>query len=146
MTAILGGLGAAVMWATVTLTSSRASRQIGAWSVVGWMMLIGLVLVAPLAVAEGVPAHLDRGAAVLLVIGAVGNIAGLLFAYSAFRIGKVGIIAPITAAEGAVAAVIAVAAGETIGRGEGAMLVVIAIGIALAGATGIEAAGLGMRR
>jgi drug/metabolite transporter (DMT)-like permease len=51
------------------------------------------------------------------------------------RIGKVGLVAPIVSTEGAIAALIAVLAGEQLAGGVGATLVVIAIGIVLA-ATG----------
>ena len=41
MTAILGGVGAAFCWAGATLCSSRSSREIGASSVLAWVMLVG---------------------------------------------------------------------------------------------------------
>ena len=59
MFAILGGLGAALMWGTATLCTSRTSRQIGAGSVLAWVMLTGLVIVLPLALADGIPSTLD---------------------------------------------------------------------------------------
>ena len=46
--------------------------------------------------------------------------------------GSVGIIAPIISTEGAVAAILAVLAGEVLGAGSAAVLAVIALGIALA--------------
>ena len=60
------------------------------------------------------------------------NVAGLLFVYSGLRIGKVGVVAPISSSEGAVAAVIAVVAGERLGAGTGVALAVIAVGVMLA--------------
>ena len=47
-------------------------------------------------------------------------------------IGKVSVVAPIVATEGALAAVIAVALGDTIGLTAGLMLIVIAVGVVLA--------------
>ena len=44
MIAILGGLGAASLWAMANLSSSRSSRMIGASSTVAWMMLVGLAV------------------------------------------------------------------------------------------------------
>jgi drug/metabolite transporter (DMT)-like permease len=134
MIPILGGLGAAVMWATTTLCSSRASRLIGPGSVLAWVMLIGLLVVGPAAAMKGAPGTLDASTAVLLLVAGLGNVVGLLLEYAALRVGKVAIVAPILSTEGAAAAVIAVAAGERIRPGEGAVLVVIAAGVVLAGA------------
>src|SRR5207249_8221422 len=68
-----------------------------------------------------------------LVLSGSGNVAGLLCAYAALRLGKVGIVAPIVSSEGAIAAVLAVVAGEGISPGAGATLDVIACGILLSG-------------
>jgi drug/metabolite transporter (DMT)-like permease len=133
MTAILGGLGAAVAWASTTLCSSRSSRMVGAASVVAWTALVGLAITIPLLVAAGDP-HLGSHEIVLLAIGGVGNIAGLLLSYSALREGKVGLVAPIVSAEGAVAAAIALAGGDTIQTGTLIALAVVTLGVVLAGA------------
>src|ERR671911_451850 len=61
MIAILGGFGAAVIFATATLCSSRSSRMIGASSVLAWVMIIGSLIIVPAVIAEGRPAGLDRG-------------------------------------------------------------------------------------
>ena len=53
---------------------------------------------------------------------AIGNTTGLLLVYSSLRLGKVGVVAPITSAQGAAAAVIAVIAGEQIATGAGIAL------------------------
>ena len=50
-----------------------------------------------------------------LVVAGGGNVVGLLLVYGALRVGKVSIVAPIISTEGAIAAVLAVAAGEAIG-------------------------------
>ena len=50
----------------------------------------------------------------LIVVTAIGNTTGLLLVYSSLRFGKVGVVAPITSAQGAAAAIIAVAAGELV--------------------------------
>jgi drug/metabolite transporter (DMT)-like permease len=135
MIAILGGLGAAAVFASATLCSSRSTRMIGAGPVLGWVMLIGMLIVLPWAAAEGVPEGVDGRSAGWLVVAGVGNVAGLFLAYSALRIGKVGLVAPIVSTEGAIAAVIAAAAGERIAGGVGLTLGVIAAGILLATAT-----------
>ncbi len=133
--AILGGLGAAIAWAITTLTAARASPLIGPPATLAWVMLTGLVVVGPVALREGTPDALDGGALTWLVLAGVGNVAGLLLVYSALRLGKVGVVAPISSSEGAVAAVIAVVAGEHLGIGTGIALAVIALGIVLVART-----------
>jgi uncharacterized membrane protein len=132
MIAVLGGLGAAVAWACTMLTASRASPLIGSWSTLAWVMLTGLLVVGPVALVEGRPESLDSGALTWLVIAGLGNITGLLLVYTGLRIGKVGVIAPISSSEGAVAAVIAVAAGETLGVWTAVGLLIVAVGVVLA--------------
>lgn len=143
MLAILGGFCAAGFWTVTTLCSSRASRLIGPVSVLAWVMIVGLVVTAPVAAIEGVPKNLDRTIVVWLLIAGVCNVGGLLLVYEALRIGKVGLSSPIISTEGAVAAVIAVGAGEALGLPRGIALAVIVIGIAAvaAGSRGEEAPG-----
>lgn len=132
MIAILGGLGAAAGWAVAMLAASRSTRMLGAPSVLAWVLLTGFCIVVPWAALEGVPDGLDRSSATWLVLAGAGNVVGLLLSYSAMRIGKVALIAPIVSTEGAIAAVIAVLAGEHVAEGAGVALVAIAIGVALA--------------
>jgi drug/metabolite transporter (DMT)-like permease len=133
--AILGGLGAAVAWAVTLLCTSRATRMIGSASVLAWVMLTGFCIVVPWAAIEGIPGELDRGSAAWLLLAGIGNIVGLFLVYTALREGKVGIVGPIVSTEGAIAAVLAVLAGENLAVGSAAMLLLIAAGIALAATT-----------
>ncbi|HEY7732572.1 MAG TPA: DMT family transporter [Gaiellaceae bacterium] len=132
MTAVLGGLAAACVWAVTLLCSTRATRLIGPYSVVAWVMLVGLVVTLPAAVAAGLP-DLDGRSIALLLVAGCGNVLGLLLVYSALRTGKVGIVGPIVSTEGAIAAVLAVVAGESVAAGTGATLALIVLGIVLAG-------------
>ena len=134
--AILGGLGAAAAWAVSTVCSSRSSRIIDPASVVGWVMLTGFVVAVPLALARGVPAALSGSAGLWLAAAGAGNVAGLLLAYLALRVGRVALLAPVMSTEGALAAVIAILAGESIGPGVAATLAVITGGVALAALPG----------
>jgi drug/metabolite transporter (DMT)-like permease len=134
MIAVLGGLGAAFAWATAAICATRGTRLIGGPSVLAWVMLTGLVVTLPWAATQGKP-DVDMTAARWLIVAGVGNCVGLLFAYSGFKIGKVGVVAPIISTEGAIAAVIAVAAGEQLAPGTGAALAVVATGTVLAGMT-----------
>jgi drug/metabolite transporter (DMT)-like permease len=132
MVAILGGLGAAVAFAVTMLTASRATRMIGPPSVLAWVLLTGFCIVVPWVALEGRPDGLDERSITFLVLSGAGNVIGLLLAYSALRVGKVAIVAPITSTEGAIAAVIAVIAGEQIAEGAGVALAAVAVGIVLA--------------
>jgi drug/metabolite transporter (DMT)-like permease len=132
--AILGGLGAAAAWALSTLCSSRSSRLIDPASVVAWMMLVGLLITVPLAAASGVPARLGPGSAAWLVASGLGNVVGLVLTYRALRIGQVSLVAPLVSTEGAVAAVIALIAGEPLAAGVAFTLAVIVAGIWMASA------------
>jgi drug/metabolite transporter (DMT)-like permease len=149
MLAIVGGLGAALVFATVTLCNSRSSRMIGPTQLLAWVMLIGLVIVVPLVLLEGVPDGLDSTSGGWLAVAGIGNVVGLLLAYAALRVGKVGIVAPVVATQGAVAAMLAVVAGETVGVAAGFSLAAIAVGVVLAGLAhepGESREGLGERR
>ena len=120
------------MWGTATLCTSRSSRQLGAGSVLAWVMLSGLVVVLPLAVASGVPAGLDGETGWWLLLSGAMNVIGLALVYEALRIGKVGIVSPVASTEGAITAVIAIVAGETLGVPTVLLLVVITLGVVLA--------------
>jgi drug/metabolite transporter (DMT)-like permease len=132
MTTVLCGLGAAVAFAISSLCSSRSSRMLGSWSVLSCVTVVGLVVVGPLALTGASPQGLDgRDAAWLAVAGAT-NVIGLLLYYTAFRLGKVGVVAPVVSTEGAIAALIAVLAGESLAPAAGGVLVLVVIGVVLA--------------
>lgn len=131
MISIVFGLLTAVFFASSSLFSSRAVKVIGSWSAVAWTMLVGLVITLPFLVASGVPAAVSENVGWLLVAG-IGNVAGLVLAGLAFRVGKVGVITPILATEGAIAAVIAAILGESIAPIVAFLLLVIVGGIVIA--------------
>jgi drug/metabolite transporter (DMT)-like permease len=143
MIAILGGLGAAVCWAVSTLCSSRSSRILDPIVVVGWVMLVGLVIAVPPALAVGVPSRLWGGDGAWLLLAGAGNVGGLILTYEALKVGQVALVAPVVSSEGAIAAVIAVVAGETLAPGSGVALAVIAVGIWLASVPASDGTGPG---
>ncbi len=132
MIAVIGGLGAAVCWAATTLCASRSTKLIGGPSALAWVMLVGFVVAAPLTAASGVPDDLDSRDLGWLAVAGAGNVGGLLLNYGALRIGKVSIVAPIISTEGAIAALLAILGGETLGAGVGALLGVVVLGVVLA--------------
>src|SRR5262245_32752751 len=134
MIAVIGGLFAAVAWAATTMCYARASRTLPSASVIALAMVVGFVVTAPAALIAGIPDDLDGSTLGLLVVAGAANLAGLLLVVTALRAGQVSIVAPIVSTEGAIAAVLAVLAGEAISPGAGVTLALIAAGIALASA------------
>jgi len=129
--AIFGGLGAAALWATATLCSSRSSRMLGSRVVLGWVMIVGVVIGLPFAIVSPASVGFEPSTAALLLLAGVCYVVGLQLTYAALRIGKVSIVAPIVATEGAVAALIAVAMGDKLGLIAAIMLAVIVLGVVL---------------
>jgi len=128
---IVFGLATAVMFAASSLMSSRAVKVIGSWSSAAWVMLVGLVITLPFLFMSGIPSGLAENAWWMLLAG-VGNVGGLVIAGLAFRVGKVGVITPILATEGAISAVIAAILGESIAPIVAFLLMVVVVGIVIA--------------
>jgi drug/metabolite transporter (DMT)-like permease len=128
---ILGGLGAAICWSVSILCSSQSARRIGAPSSLAWVMLVGSVFTLP-AIALAGPVNLGAREFGLLAVSGITNVVGILFVLTALRSGKVSVVAPITSTEGAIAAVIAVIAGEQLAPGAGLVLGAIVVGVVLA--------------
>jgi drug/metabolite transporter (DMT)-like permease len=144
--AILGGLVAALMWGTATVSSSRASRIAGASSTLAGVMLVGFVVAVPIAAFAGVPADLGARDLGWLAVSGVGNVLGLLLEYAGLRIGKVGVVAAIASTEGALTAVLAIAFGERVTLATAVLLAVIAGGVVLASIAPGDAAEVRDRR
>jgi drug/metabolite transporter (DMT)-like permease len=130
---IVFGLATALFFAASSLLSSRAVKIISPWSAVAWAMAIGLLISLPFVAFAGMPDSVTANAG-WLVLSGTGNVTGLVLAGSAFRFGKVGVVTPILATEGALAAVIAALLGQSIAPIVGALLLVIVVGIVMAAA------------
>lgn len=105
--------------------------MIGSRVVLGWVMIVGLVIGLPIGLASGVPTDVPPEAPALLLIAGLCYAGGLYTAYSALTVGKVGIVAPIVATEGAIAALIAVALGDELAAIAALLLAVIVAGVVL---------------
>ncbi|HLY48727.1 MAG TPA: EamA family transporter, partial [Solirubrobacteraceae bacterium] len=121
MAAVLGGLGAAVIWSIGNIFASQAARILGPPRTLAWVMLVGLLLLAIPLLLSPAP-HISSKAALWLALGGAGNVAGLLLLYRALRGGRLGVVIPIVATEGGLAALIAVLAGQAIGAIRGVAL------------------------
>ncbi len=122
------------------MAAARSARLIGSWATVGWVMLIGVLIAVPATVVGGAGANLTPEALTLLGISGASNVVGLLLAYTAFKAGKVAVIAPIISTEGAMGAVISIALGEQVAIAAAIVLTAIAIGVILASSGGDEPA------
>jgi drug/metabolite transporter (DMT)-like permease len=131
MIAVLGGLGAALSFAISTLAYSRATRLLSPFVVLGWVMGVGALIVAPAVVLFGQPVTFTTEKVVWLALVGIGNTFGLVLEFIAFRTGKVAIVATIASTEGAIAAVFAVLAGEPLSVAVAAALAVIVVGVIL---------------
>jgi drug/metabolite transporter (DMT)-like permease len=130
--AIALGLVTACLWASTLLGSARASRLIGQWSALGWVMLIGLVIAVPTVLLTAPRVSFSNDTVVNLVLAGVSNPLGLLLVYTALRRGKVAVVGPIVSTEGAIGAVFAILAGDVVGATTMVLLAVIAVGVVLA--------------
>jgi len=143
VTAIVAGITVACIWTVATLLSARASRTVGPPSALAAVMMVGLVASAPLLLIQPAqPVDLAPHLPLLLVAGG-GNLVGLLLNYTALTRGNVSIVAPIAATEGAIAASIAIFAGEPATAALVLALTVVVVGVVLTawGPEGDAAAG-----
>jgi drug/metabolite transporter (DMT)-like permease len=129
---ILFGLLTATFFASGTLASSRTAKTIGPYSSIAGIMVVGLILTTPFVFAAGIPDSLTVASGAWLVASGAGNLIGLVLAYSAFKIGKVGVVAPIVCTEGAIAATFSAVAGESIAPLVVFLLLLIVGGVVLA--------------
>lgn len=133
MIALAGGGIAALMWGLSTILAGRASRQIGPSSTLAWVGAGGLVLILPIVAWYGVRGDWTWTNVALLIYAGLSSAIGLRFTYAALARGKVGLVVAITSTEGAIAAVIAVLLGETIGWLAAAGIVMAAAGVSVVG-------------
>jgi uncharacterized membrane protein len=108
--------------------------MIGAPAVVGWMMFVGLLATLPLFPLTGaLDVHLTALDVLLLVVTGLTNVFGLVVEYAALRVGRVGLVVGLVSSEGAVAAVINIVGGQSIGLAVALALAVIAGGVVVIG-------------
>jgi drug/metabolite transporter (DMT)-like permease len=131
VTGIIGGLLAAFLWGSSTVTDARATRIVGAIGVLGWGSIAGCIVTLPVALAF---AHDDSGVGgrglLWLMISSIAAVAAFAPFYRAVRLGPVPLVAGIGALEGAVAATISFATGERLPA-----LTLLGLVIALGGMT-----------
>jgi drug/metabolite transporter (DMT)-like permease len=132
MLAIVGGLVTACLWCSTLLASARASRLIGSWATLGWVMLVGIFVAVPAVVLTAPSPSLTSADVAFLVTAGLANTGGLLLTYIALRRGKVAVVGPIVSTEGAIGATIAILAGDPVAPATIGVLALIALGVVLA--------------
>ncbi len=130
MTSLFAGLGTALFFAVGMIAAARASRTLPATHVVALSAALATMIVLPLAFAQGVP-ELQPTQILLMLMSGVGNIFGFLCVYTALKHGKVGLVAPIVATEGGIAAVLASLLGKSVDPIIAFVLLLIVIGIVI---------------
>ncbi|MGI9116644.1 MAG: EamA family transporter [Gaiellales bacterium] len=131
LTVLLGVL-CAISWGLPDVPLARATRNLGIVPTVIGSLAIGLAVTCPILLfSDGLP-HITLRGAILIVGMGVLTLAGYLIGFSAFQQGKVTIVAPTIACEGAVAALFSILLGETMDSRILLLLPVAVIGVVLA--------------
>jgi drug/metabolite transporter (DMT)-like permease len=142
LTVILGLLSA-LSWGLPEVPLARAARSAGVLPTVIGAVAIGLAVTSPILLfAGGLPTITAHGALLIVAMGVL-TLAGYMVAFSAFMNGKVSVVAPTVACEGAVAAVFAILLGESIDTRVLLLLPFAAGGVVLASMAGDEDGGSG---
>ncbi len=129
MTAVGFGVLTALFWGAGALISVRQVRVLRAGGSLLWMMAIGLLLVTPAVAFVDVP-DAPTSTWVYAAGSGVGYVVGTAFWFLAVGRGRISVLTPIVSTDGAIAAVIAIAAfDETVSRGVAIALAVIVCGI-----------------
>ncbi len=131
ITIVLGVL-CALAWGLPEVQLARAARNLGIVPTVIGSIAIGLLVTSPIIFFAGGLPHITARGAVLIVGMGILTLAGYLTGFSAFQKGKLTIVAPTIACEGAVAALFAILLGETMDTRVLVLLPVAVIGVVLA--------------
>jgi drug/metabolite transporter (DMT)-like permease len=134
VTAVLVGGAAALFWGVAGLVNGRFARLAGAHRTVAWSMLTGALVCGVIALSRGWPSEATHRDWLWTLGASAGAMAGLLLSYESYRRGKLGVVAPIVATQGAIAAVLSVLAGEPLDPVAIPVLAAMVVGVALAAA------------
>ncbi len=145
MTGIVGGLIAALAWGGATVSSAQASRDVGPFVAFACANVVAFLITLPIALATGMP-DAPASAWGWTVVYGVALIGAFGFAFPALTIGRVGIVAPVIAVDGAIAALFAFLTGEPIVALAGVGLVVVVVGVVLSVLQPAPLTSLGPRR
>lgn len=111
--ALLLGSLAALLWGATALTSAPASRLAGPWRAMLWTSLAAIAATGLAALATGPPGGSLGEWGLVALSGTAYAVATACWLFTV-RGGEVSLVTPIIACDGAIAALIAVAAGESL--------------------------------
>ncbi len=131
---LLAGLGAAITWGTLDIFTALASRRIGALRVTAGMQLVGALLLAGLALANGTGLPTDLGViAISILLGLVGAAAYLSY-FTGLAIGPISVVSGMVAAYGGLTVVLSVVfRGESLTPLQALGAVLATVGVILTG-------------
>jgi drug/metabolite transporter (DMT)-like permease len=140
--ALILGSTTALMWAVSALLAAPSSRLAGPAQALFWTSVVGSGTAALFAIPSGPPeaSTADWGLMVLVGFGYLGGIGLFLLAVNA---GRVSLITPIVACDGAIGTAMAAATGASITTTVGVALAVMVAGILLVTRAGPEGEGEG---
>lgn len=128
----------ALCWGISTLAAAPATRLAGPWAILVWANAIAAVVALLAAVPSG-PPQLDGETLAYVAIGGAAFVGGMALFLVALNTGHVSLVTPIVACDGAIAALIAIAAGARVTLLAGVGLVTIVVGIAVVARAGATA-------
>ena len=129
MIGVIGGTIAAVLWGTSGFVAARSARAIGSLVALAWVYIVGLAVALPVALSTGAP-EVDGAGAAWAIVTAAAAVASLFLMYAALERGPVVLVMPLTAAQGGLAALLAVGTGEQLHWLAAAGLVAVGLGLA----------------
>jgi drug/metabolite transporter (DMT)-like permease len=129
---VLLALAAALAWGITSYASAPAARDAGVRCALAWSALIAPAVLWPVALLlTGVPDPAGADVAWAGVFG-LGLVGALGFGFLAMTLGRVSIVATVISTDGAMAATVSIARGETVGGLVLAGLTIIVVGVLLA--------------
>jgi drug/metabolite transporter (DMT)-like permease len=110
---VLFGLGAALVWGAADFYARLSSERIGARRTLFWMQVLGALMTGLLLCVPALRPHALPAPelALAVAIGALNALGGLLL-YRSLEIGTVSLVSPVSSTFAAIAAVLAIGAGE----------------------------------
>jgi probable blue pigment (indigoidine) exporter len=103
----------ACTWGSISVLEARVSRALGGPSALAWIFGVGLIVVLPIALIDGIP-HASAGAWAWACLAAACSLIGLAMMFTAMQYGRVGLVTATISSQGAFASIYAAIGGQTL--------------------------------
>src|SRR3954467_11623304 len=103
----------ALTWGSISVLEARVSRALGGQSALAWIFGVGLVVILPIALVDGLP-DASAGAWAWAMLAAVCSLAGLALMFTGLKYGRVGLVTATISVQGAFASIYAAIGGESL--------------------------------